>query len=563
MTRKGVLPGLLVMLALSVSLTAQQATELYQRGLLQEHAIGHLEDAIALYTRAARAAGADRALGARALVRAAGAYEKLGRTADAANVYAEVMRTYPEQRAEVSLAQKRLDILRSQAPVGVSKPGVADTRVPSSMAPVLERYCVRCHNAGNRSGGLDLASLSERHVAENTRLWEQVVRRLLARRDPPAGAPRPEEETYRAVTAGLQQALDAAYAANRTLKEAERAGDAELAARLATLIWNAVPDAALIADAQRGRLHEPVVLNRHVVRMLRDLKSASLVGGFFAGWLSLDRLKQARPDPSLYPQIDADLLKAMGTETRLFLESQLRDDRDAVEIWTANYTYVNARTARHYGLSGVSGQDFRRVTWPDDRRAGILGQAGILMALSMPSRTSPTTRGCFVLSRFLGVDVPSPPANVPALVERPANPGTMRDRMLAHKVNPSCASCHSMFDPLGLALENLDATGGWRTTDGGSPIDASGTFIDGTPFDGPSGLRAGLLKYRDAYYTSLTQQLLAHALNRQGKAGQVYDYEMSAVRKIVRDAAASGYRWSSILAGIGASAPFQMKHLVP
>jgi Protein of unknown function (DUF1592)/Protein of unknown function (DUF1588)/Protein of unknown function (DUF1585) len=563
MTRKGVLPGLLVMLALSVSLTAQQATELYQRGLLQEHAIGHLEDAIALYTRAARAAGADRALGARALVRAAGAYEKLGRTADAANGYAEVMRTYPEQRAEVSLAQKRLDILRSQAPVGVSKPGVADTRVPSSMAPVLERYCVRCHNAGNRSGGLDLASLSERHVAENTRLWEQVVRRLLARRDPPAGAPRPEEETYRAVTAGLQQALDAAYAANRTLKEAERAGDAELAARLATLIWNAVPDAALIADAQRGRLREPVVLNRHVVRMLRDPKSASLVGGFFAGWLSLDRLKQARPDPSLYPQIDADLLQAMGTETRLFLESQLRDDRDAVEIWTANYTYVNARTARHYGLSGVSGQDFRRVTWPDDRRAGILGQAGILMALSMPSRTSPTTRGCFVLSRFLGVDVPSPPANVPALVERPANPGTMRDRMLAHKVNPSCASCHSMFDPLGLALENLDATGGWRTTDGGSPIDASGTFIDGTPFDGPSGLRAGLLKYRDAYYTSLTQQLLAHALNRQGKAGQVYDYEMSAVRKIVRDAAASGYRWSSILAGIGASAPFQMKHLVP
>jgi hypothetical protein len=234
-----------------------------------------------------------------------------------------------------------------------------------------------------------------------------------------------------------------------------------------------------------------------------------------------------------------------------------------VEIWTADYTYVNARTARHYGLPGVTGQDFRRVRWPDDRRAGILGQAGILMALSIPSRTSPTTRGCFVLSRFLGLDVPSPPANVPALVEHPANPGTMRDRMLAHKVNPSCASCHSMFDPLGQALENLDATGGWRTTDGGSPIDASGTFIDGTAFDGPSGLRAGLLKYRDAYYTSLTQQLLAHALNRQGKAGQVYDYEMSAVRKIVRDAAASGYRWSSILTGIGASAPFQMKHLVP
>ena len=265
--------------------------------------------------------------------------------------------------------------------------------------------------------------------------------------------------------------------------------------------------------------------------MLRDPKSASLVGAFFSGWLSLDKVKKARPDPSLYPQIDADLLQAMDTETRLFLESQLRDDRDAVEIWTANYTYVNARTARHYGLSGVSGQEFRRVTWPDDRRAGILGQAGILTALSMPSRTSPTARGLLRAARFLGVDAPSPPANVPALAEHPADRGTMRDRMRAHKVNPSCASCHSMFDPLGLALENFDATGGWRTTDGGSPIDASGTFIDGTPFDGPSGLRAGLLKYRDAYYTSLTRQLCAHALNRKGKAGQVYDYEMPAVRR--------------------------------
>jgi hypothetical protein len=300
--------------------------------------------------------------------------------------------------------------------------------------------------------------------------------------------------------------------------------------------------------------------------MLRDQKSAGLVDGFFARWLSLDKVTQTRPDPSLYPEIDADLVQAMDTETRLFLGSQLREDRDAVEIWTANYTYVNARLARHYGLPGISGQDFRRVTWPDERRAGILGQAGILMALSKPSRTSPTTRGRFVLARFLGLDSPSPPANVPALVESaPASTsaGTIRDRIMAHKVNPSCASCHTIFDPLGLALENFDATGEWRTTDGGAPIDASGTFVDGTPFDGPAGLRAGLLKYRDAYYTSLTQHLLAYALNRNGKAGQVYDYEMSAVRRIVDDAAAGGYRWSSILAGIAASAPFQMKHPVP
>ncbi len=561
MTRKAFLPGLLMMVALSASVMAQQAPELYQQALVQEHATGHLEEAIALYLQASRAAGNDRALAARALMRAAGSYEKLGHLTNAAGVYAELLRAYPEQRAEVSLAQERLSILR-HAPVSPRKGlgGVGDGSF--STAPVLERYCVRCHNAGNSSGGLDVASLNGRPVAENTSLWEQIVRRLQARRDPPAGSPRPDGETYRAVTATLQQALDATYAANRTLNDAERADDPELAARLATLLWNAAPDAPLLADAKRGRLHEPAILNGHVVRMLRDPKSASLVDGFFARWLSLNNVLQARPDPSRYPQIDADLMQAMETETRLFLESQLREDRDAVEIWTANYTYVNVRMARHYGLSGITGPGFRRVTWSDDRRAGLLGQAGILMALSKPLRTSPTTRGRFVLSRFLGVDSPSPPANVPALVESPAN-GTMRERIVAHKVNPSCASCHTMFDPLGLALENFDATGGWRTTDGGAPIDASGTFIDGTTFDGPAGLRAGLLKYRDAYYTSLTRQLLAYALNRKGKAGQVYDYEMSAVRKIVGDAAASGYRWSSILAGIGASAPFQMKHLVP
>jgi hypothetical protein len=563
------LPGLLLALALSVPVTAQrdqQAPELYQRGLVQEHATGHLEDAVSLYLQAARAAGAERALAARALMRAAGAYEKLGRKNDAANVYAEVVRAYPEQRAEVSLAQERLRKLRD-TPAGISKKDVAAvTDVSSSTALLLERYCVRCHNAGSRSGGLDLGSLVGRHVGENTSLWEQVVRRLQARRDPPAGVPRPDNETYHAVTTTLQQALDATYAASRTLNDAERADDAELATRVATLLWNAAPDAPLLADAKRARLHEPGVLTSHVERMLRDPKSVSLVDGFFARWLSLDKVTQARPDPSFYPEIDADFVQAMYTETQMFLESQLRDDRDAVEIWTANYTYVNARLARHYGLSGVSGQSFRRVTWPDDRRAGILGQAGILMALSKPSRTSPTTRGRFVLARFLGVDSPSPPANVPALVESPpaaTGVGAIRDRMLAHKVNPSCASCHTMFDPLGLALENFDAIGGWRTTDGGAPIDASGTFVDGTPFDGPAGLRAGLLKYRDAYYTSLTQHLLSYALNRNGKAGQVYDYEMSAVRKIVDDAAAGGYRWSSILAGIAASAPFQMKHPVP
>jgi hypothetical protein len=295
--------------------------------------------------------------------------------------------------------------------------------------------------------------------------------------------------------------------------------------------------------------------------MLRDRKSTALVDRFFTQWLSLDKL---RADRSRYPLVDDELLLALRTEARLFLQSQLREDRDALELWTANYTYVNDRLAGHYGLPGISGKQFRRVTWPDTNRAGILGQAGLLTVLSFPERTSPTLRGTYVLSRFLGESVPQPPSNVPVLEERlGSQPGAMRDRMITHRTHASCASCHVIFDPYGLALENFDAIGRWRTTDGGAPIDASGSFADGTKFNGPSELRAGLLKYRSAYYTNVTEQLLSYALNRKSRSGRVYEYEMPAVRKIVRDASDNGYRWSSILAGITASEPFQMKTIVP
>jgi hypothetical protein len=469
MTRTGLVLAVLLTLAVPTGLVAQSAQELYQRGLVQEHANGDLKRAVALYGQAARAAGSDRALAAKALVRMAASQEKLGENAEAASAYAELVRAYPERRLEVAIAQDRLRALRQA------------TRAPINRTPPVERL-----------------------------------------------------------------------------------SDAELAARLATLLWNGVPDALLLEAARRGDLHDPAVLNRHVARMLRDPKAVSLVDGFFVPWLSLDKLKSAQPDPSQFPQVDAELLQAMDTETRLFLQTQLREDRDAVELWTANYTYVNERLARHYGLAGISGKAFRRVTWPGTNRAGLLGEAGPLTALSSAARTSPTARGLFVLTRFLGMDAPSPPANVPPLVERPGNQaGTMRDRMMAHKTNPSCAHCHSMFDPLGLALENFDAIGGWRITDGGAPIDVSGAFADGTRFNGPAEFRAGLLKFRDAYYTGVTKQLLAYALNRKGKTGRVYDYEMPAVRKIVSDASTGGYRWSAILAGVAASAPFQMKNVVP
>jgi hypothetical protein len=243
----------------------------------------------------------------------------------------------------------------------------------------------------------------------------------------------------------------------------------------------------------------------------------------------------------------------------------VREDRGALELWTANYTYVNDRLARHYGLPGVSGKEFVRVLWPDANRRGLLGQASALTGTSQSSRTSPTVRGIYVLTRFLGIDAPNPPANVPALSEPPGRTaqGALRERMTAHKTNPACANCHALFDPLGLALENFDALGEWRSADSGAPVDASGAFNDGTHFSGVAEFRTGLLRYRDAYYDGITRQLLAHALNRKGSGGRVYDYEMPAVRKIVRDSAAANYRWSSIVSGIVASAPFQMKHIVP
>ncbi len=469
--RTGLIRGLLLSLAVSVGLAAQSAQELYQRGLVQEHAKGDLHQAIALYAQAAQKAGRDRALAAKALIRVGGSQEKRGGHGEAASAYTEVVRAYPEQRAEVAIAQERLTALRR----------------------------------ATRAGGLKTSA----HLA-------------------PAAV--------------------------------ERAPDTELAARLATFLWSGAPDARLLEAARRGDLYDSASLHQQVLRMLRDPRSVSLVDHFFAPWLSLDKLHTARPDPALYPRADAELLRAMGNETRLFLQSQLREDRDAVELWTANYTYVDERLGRHYGLSGISGQEFRRVTWPDTNRAGLLGQAGPLTVLSVAGRTSPTVRGLYVLTRFLGIDAPPPPANVPALAERP---GTMRERLMAHKVNPSCANCHAQFDPLGFALENFDATGAWRMTDGGVPIDASGAFMDGTRFNGPAELRAGLLKHRDAYYTSVTRHLLAYALNRGGKGRRVYDYEMPAVRMIVRGASANGYRWSSILAGISASAPFRMKNVVP
>jgi hypothetical protein len=548
-----ILFGALFTLALSLALLGQNAQQVYQRALAQEQATGNLPEAIRLYSQAVKSSGKDRALAARALVRIAGVQEKLGQLTEAADGYAIVLKTYPEQREQAILAQQRLDALRKTSP----KPRPED--VSSVTAPLFQAYCVTCHNTTNRAGGMDLGSLNAKNVGENPGAWETVLRRLQARRDPPAGLPRPDDNAYRAAISKLELALDTAYPASSPLHTAEQITDTELATRMAALLWGSAPDASLLSDARDGKLLNESVLERQVTRMLRDPKSTSLVSRFFEPWLQLDKLPAAPAD-----QLDAELLQSMKTEARLFLESQLRENHNALELWTANYTFVNDRLARHYGMTPISGKEFRRVTWPNNTRAGILGQAGPLTGLSFGSRTSPTRRGIFVLSRFFGMDAAPPPANVPPVADTP-NDRTrpLRERLAAHQANPICARCHVGFDPLGLALENFDAIGQWRTTDAGSPIDASGSFVDGTRFGGPAEFRAGLLNYRDAYYSNVTQELLAYALNRKGHGRRIYDYEMPSVRSIVRAASSRDYRWSSIISGIVSSAPFQMKDVVP
>jgi hypothetical protein len=533
----------------------QAALELYQRGLVQEQATGNLTDAIALFREAAQKSGADRSLAAWALIHAAGAYEKLGNAA-ATGLYAEIVRTFPEQREQVALAQSRLTALKG-ASTRVNGRSASQSRGPDLSAvfdPLFETYCTSCHNQRTRAAGLALDNLTASPVSENTDVWEKILRRLRARRDPPMGMRRPGEAAYQNAVSAAEYALDHAYPVNSSLTSAGRVSEAELAARMARFIWNANPDAPLSEAAQKGTLKDPAVLEQQVRRMLRDPRASGLVANFFGRWVPWDLLGKDR-------SIDDGLRQAFESETRLFLESQIRDDHNALDIWTANYSFLNDRLARHYGVSGIFGSEFRRVAFSGNTRAGILGQGSFLKITSDANRTSPVQRGKMILWMFFGVDPPAPPPNVPPI--KTDDDRTMRARMEAHRTNPSCSSCHMSFEPLGLALENFNATGQWRTTDAGVPIDASGAFTDGIKFNGPAELRAGLLKYRDAFYSSITEKLFGYALGREGRAWRVYDYEMPSVRGVVREAAGNDYRWSSIIAGIVKSTPFQMKTIVP
>ena len=341
--------------------------------------------------------------------------------------------------------------------------------------------------------------------------------------------------------------------------------DLELASRLSFFLWGSLPDDELLEAAVEGGLRTPAELEQQVRRMLAEPRARQTLADSFAGqWLGLRRLRNASPDPTVFPEFDENLRAAMHRETELFLEAQLREDRPLAELVTANYSFINERLARHYGIPDVYGTHFRRVTWPDDRRAGLLGQASILTLTSYANRTSPVTRGKWVLETLLGVPPPEPPANVPDLKTRAGDepPTSVRELMELHRSNPTCASCHRMMDPIGFALENFDGTGRWRTTEDtgihgeiGPTIDPSGVTPDGSAFDGASGLR-DLLASRDAFLGTVTERLLTYATGRRLEAA-----DMPAVRRIQREAAEQEFRWSALILAIVESEPFQTRRI--
>jgi mono/diheme cytochrome c family protein len=339
--------------------------------------------------------------------------------------------------------------------------------------------------------------------------------------------------------------------------------DLELASRLSFFLWSTIPDDELLDVAAKGGLKNPATLERQVRRMLGDPKSQAFVDNFVSQWLQLRNLRNKQPNSHAFPDFDDNLRRALQTETELFAASIMREDRSLLDLLTADYTFLNERLARHYGVRNVYGSHFRRVTLTDEARRGLLGKGAILMVTSHAHRTSPVQRGKWILENVLGSPPPPPPDVVPPFEEdtEAAKPKSVRERMEQHRRNPACASCHRMIDPAGLALENFDGVGAWRTRDGGTrgtPVDASGQLLDGTPINGVVELRQALTREPETFARTMTEKLLTYALGR-GLAAP----DMPAVRGIVRAAQPDSYRFSSIVLGIVRSAPFRMRVAAP
>jgi len=334
-----------------------------------------------------------------------------------------------------------------------------------------------------------------------------------------------------------------------------RIRDTELASRLSFFLWSTIPDDELLQLGIDGKLHEPAVLEKQTRRMLADPKARALVTNFANQWLFLRDLKNANPDVTVFPDFDDNLRQGFQRETEMLFESVVREDRSVLDLLDADYTFVNERLARHYGIPNVYGPDFRRVPVANDARRGLLGHGSLLLVTSNANRTSPVIRGKWVLENLLGSQAPLPPPDVPPLEEKPtAAARSVRERIEQHRANPTCAGCHKIMDPIGLALENFDAIGRWRTSDEGVAIDASAQLVDGTPLDGPATLRKALLNRSDVFVTAMTEKLLMYGMGREIKY-----YDMPAVRGVMHVAADKRYRFSDLVLGIVKSDPFQMR----
>ena len=332
--------------------------------------------------------------------------------------------------------------------------------------------------------------------------------------------------------------------------------DYELASRLSYFLWSSMPDDELFRLCLRGELRKGDKLKQQVRRMLKDPKAQALVDNFASQWLQTRRLAIVTPDRNEFPDFDEELRTAMRRETELFFSHVMSEDRSVLDFLSADYTWANERLARHYGISGVSGDDFRRVSLAGTHRGGVMTQAAVLTLTSNPARTSPVKRGKWVLETLLGTPPPPPPMAVPALPEgkQAALTGTVRQRLEQHRADPICAACHKVMDPLGFALENFDPVGNWRTTDGNFPIDAKGTLPGGKTFDGIDGLREILLARKDQFCRCLAEKMLTYALGRG-----LEDYDDAAVDQIAHACASANYRFSSLMIAVVESAPFQQR----
>jgi hypothetical protein len=420
----------------------------------------------------------------------------------------------------------------------------ASSKGSARLSSLAGTYCASCHNDRLRSpSGLLLERFDAARVGEQPELWARAYRQLQAGAMPPVGSARPDRASIDAALIAIERALAGAAG-----PRAAAPGDAT-ATRLAVMLWNAAPDSELQAEARRNGLRDEASIARQVRRMLADDRAQAFVSRFFFPWLQLDTLRNADPDTKFFPDYDVALRDALTKETELFLLSQLRDDRDPIELWSAGYTFLDERLARHYGVAGVTGPQFRRVTMAPER-AGLLGHGSVLMITSRHQHgvdaayTTPATRAKWVRLHFLGAPLPNGfPGAQPV---RPELPITPQARTLAAE---PCENCHRNFFPIGYALENFDPIGRWRTHDQLGPVDVSGAFVDGTPTNGVVELRQALLQRPDAFRTTIVEGLLAYA-GAGSVAGQGGGTPATLVqaRRILR--ATPAPRWSTLIAAI-------------